>query len=542
MMRRRWIGIGAIASVVLLGGLLWRSAGWAQYDGPIASPGVNLAKPDALVLTKSLVQLPRDVLALPIARDVLTEDFVFYYEQHPDRLGLRGALRRIAYEHETRWSDEILQWLLDRPAEIALWRDGKGALRHWGMVIERDEIPGLLANLAVVAATDGQLTSAGAIEGAGGEIALYALKLRTDRVLLLAGRGRRLVVLSEPGLLLSSERSPRAGADTLVRGLLSTQAAQSGVWRSSFKSEASASAHTLFLRANTLALGYQRFFPALQAVRLDFGQGAWTSHVLGDFSGPAAQAMAEGTIWEAAPIGAAACAQLPVDWSMGAKMARRASGDGRKAMAAVTAQLDGAALACWYPESRLFAPLFVTTLRDDAPLDDGAIARLVQWAIKGEAIPDATPRIDTGEDSPRIWQRRVTVPFAARDDKGVPQPGALLVTVARKGRYLVFSPDAARVEAAIGTIEKRFPSLATVRPDQGAMVAFFSPQSLAQLARDEALRMLPPAEEPVLRPAAERTLLPRLAALGQHAAQRVVVDVTAPGSAWVPLSWQALSQ
>lgn len=120
---------GAVVLVACLS--LYRSVGWAVYAGPVKSVVLDLSRPDVLIRTRKLSSLPRDLLKVPIARDLLTEDFVFYYEGHPDRLGIKGSLRRIAYEHQLQWRDEVLQWVFDQPADIALWRAGDGTLKHW---------------------------------------------------------------------------------------------------------------------------------------------------------------------------------------------------------------------------------------------------------------------------------------------------------------------------------------------------------------------------------------------------------------------------
>src|SRR5664279_5446982 len=97
--------LGKIAAVVMLGAvalIAYATFGWRTM-APVNSLKLDLSRPDALIRTQSLSSLPRDLLTIPLARDVLREDFLFYYEQTEDRLGLKGTLRRIAYEHELGW-------------------------------------------------------------------------------------------------------------------------------------------------------------------------------------------------------------------------------------------------------------------------------------------------------------------------------------------------------------------------------------------------------------------------------------------------------
>ena len=103
---RRWrpllLGL-AVALPVTAAGLF----AWLEYEPQGERQlveanylGLDLARPDVLIESASLGRLPKDVLKVPLLRDTLTEDLVFYYENNADRLGLTGSLRRIIYEHD----------------------------------------------------------------------------------------------------------------------------------------------------------------------------------------------------------------------------------------------------------------------------------------------------------------------------------------------------------------------------------------------------------------------------------------------------------
>jgi uncharacterized protein YfaA (DUF2138 family) len=540
----RRLAVAAVATAVALAATLalHRSVGRAHFSDAVQPVRLDLGRPDALVRTRSLSQLPRDLLKVPLARDLFTEDLIFYYEEHPDRLGLSGALRRIAYEHDLRWTDEVLAWVLDRPAEIALWRAGDGRLRYWVAALTRPELAALLQEAAKVALEDRQLTRAGTIATDGGPVELLALEYSPARTLIVAGAGERVVILSHPGLLLGEDRTPLPDREALVGRLLSADEGRRSPYREAFRLGAELPEHSLVVRAHYLSFGYQRFFPGFDALRFDFGAGGWSTHVLVDGASLPPATLRDRELWAGVPANPAACALLPADWAAGQALLERVPArDGRKA-SSILAELEGPAAACWYPESRLQAPLFAATLKspraDLAPL----LEALFDWGLAKRAGGEAL-RARRPAEAGTVWQRTVQVPFATLNDEGSPEPGPLTVTLALEGRHLFFSPDAKRVEQALLTLAKRYPSVADVLPAEAVTLGIVSPQALARLGKDEALVMLPRGAEPIFRSAAERLLLPRLEAVGQYPPYRLALAVgDAPPEGWQAVTWQELSR
>ena len=155
--RKRVVAVGVgvgIACLLLLGLSLAISSPAPRLVGPLRPLGLDLAEPDGLIDTESLGALPRDVLAVPLFRDVLTEDLVTYYEQHPGRLTLGGILRRLAWEHDADLGDWAIRTVLDEPAQVALWRGGDGRIRHWLIVIRRNTVTRLMDTAARLALKD----------------------------------------------------------------------------------------------------------------------------------------------------------------------------------------------------------------------------------------------------------------------------------------------------------------------------------------------------------------------------------------------------
>jgi uncharacterized protein YfaA (DUF2138 family) len=541
-MKRRSVlaSLGTLAVLSVL--LLYRSVGWAQFTGPVSDVKVDFAHPDALVRTSSLTQLPRDLLKLPLAHDLLTEDLLFYYEERPDRLGLKGSLRRIAYEHDLKLGDEILAWVLDQPAEVALWRAADGRLRYWLIAMTRPELARVLHEAAVITMKDRQLTQAGEIDVDGTKVEVLALEVSPTRTLLLVARGDRVVVLSEPGLLFDRERTPRPLPQEFVGKLLSSDPQRRAAYAGVFRLPAVPARHSVLVGTRYLSFGYQRFFPGVEALRFDFGEGGWSTLALLEAGRLAQGALDDRELWTGLPSGAAACALLPADWRQGAELLEGAPSTLAPHAAPLLAALEGPAAVCWYPHSRLQAPLFTATLKTDRADLDPLLASLFDWGVRRQGGVEKPPHPRRAGDAV-VWQRTVEVPFARLDADGQPEPGPLTVTLARQGRHLFFSPDSARVDQALAAVSKRYPSLADSLPARDVTLGIVTPKPLSELAESEAMLMLPPGAEPILRGAAERLLLPRLAAVGKYPPYRLTLAEAARGhDGWQAVEWQELPQ
>ena len=153
MQRRTRLAIAA-AALLTIGAAITATRGWAHYGGAINARDVDLAAPDAYISSPALSRLPRDLVKAPLARDVLTQDFAFYYEDNDERLALAGTLKRLAFEHDTTMADRLLQLVLDEPAEVALWKDDRGAPRYWLIAMTRGALAKIAQNAAPLLADD----------------------------------------------------------------------------------------------------------------------------------------------------------------------------------------------------------------------------------------------------------------------------------------------------------------------------------------------------------------------------------------------------
>jgi uncharacterized protein YfaA (DUF2138 family) len=536
MVRRKQVILVCMALALLGAGAWWaKSAGWLPFSGKVNPLGLDLSRPDAVLTTQSLAALPRDVLKQPMAKRLLSEDLAFYYESHEDRLGVLGAIKRIAYEQELNWSDELLRLVLDEPAQVALWRDGKGALRHYAVAIRRNKLAALAEQWGKVALSDAQLRQTGEIKlGLAGKTPLLALSVSPRRTFLFASAGDRLVLLSDAGMLLDAQGAIDKKAAAVVADLLGG----ADPYAQLFAAPASSPRHRWAVNAQTWAFGYQRYFPTIEAFQIDLDeQGQMQTALLVNPSRGGKPLPAQ-PLLASLPAQPALCALLPIDWANVRELGQRMSPAARGAIDALAQQADGSGSACWYSDSQLHTPVFAAGFKDLAPIQDAALAALFDWAVR----PGADEAAAAQSGGAAAWRRTVAAPFSSAS-KSAGYPVALM----RAGNTLVFSPDQKLAERVAGAAQKRFPSVAdsigaSTGPAPQITVAVLTPSSLAPVLRREADALLPAAQEPHLRAAAQRHLWPQLDALAKLPAVRITVpaDAWSGERGWRPLSWQPL--
>jgi uncharacterized protein YfaA (DUF2138 family) len=511
-MRRIWI-IGVLAAVTAAAGTAayQRGAHWKEFRYTGTRLMANLDRPDALIRTTSLSRLPRDLLKVPMAKDVLTEDMVFYYEQNEDRLGLKGAIKRIAYEHKLDWTDRILATALDEPAEVALWRDGKGALRHFAMVMQRNTLSKVLQEAATVALKDQQLSVAGEIDAGGDKIKVYALTINPRRTLLLISKGSCIVVLSDPGLLFDKGNKVVPEAQAAVAEWIEKEGALAkrfALGQPQETAESKQPVHTLAIGAPTLALGYGSFLPGFKGLRFDFG-GTWSTSAWIDQKTLPRTGLGDAAVWRAAPANPSACVALPVDWSTARTVIAEADNKPDMPSAAALASLDGTALACWYGESQLYSPVFIARFSKSTGDRNAALKTLAVWAI-------ARPQAEAGDKSEAKKSGGARMIWRAEKSETQPTPA-----LAARGDYVAFSPDGALVDLVLDTLAHKNPSVADQMPTSNATLGIVTPRRLSAMAEREALAALSGSGDANLRAAAQTHLPARMKALAAYPPYRL---------------------
>ncbi|MBP5947060.1 MULTISPECIES: DUF2138 domain-containing protein [unclassified Pseudomonas] len=552
---RRWplllAGLCLVAGVA--GGFGWLLLKPKAPPVELASDKLGLSRPDALLETRSLSQLPKDLLTVPFLKATLTEDFVFYYETHADRLGLIGSLRRIIYEHDLKLQDSLIEQLFDQPADVALWRGADGRLKDFLLVMDRGGLAKLLEPLAKVALDDTQLSVFGNLKVGSDEVPLYQLSYNASKSLLFASRGDKLVVLSNPAKYYDPESgvseesghvSPQALAALLNGEKLFPEAF-------GLPAKTPETKQRLSVNSSVLAMGYQRFIPNFAGLRFDMDDKGWHSYLAMDELENQPDFDFK-PVWQAMPLGASACVTLPVAAEPQKPLLVKLGAEDAVAQT-LTEHVAGAAGLCWYADSRLYTPLLVASLKDeDSSKLDGDLGKLfgsMVGAFESNVEEKVFPVVEKQEGQSHVWQRQVSSSFGPYAAKDAENPDAISgkafmkVSLARHGSTLLFSLDDKLVDKALGTLDKRFPPMADVLPKDVLMPIYFGPDSMAQLMQQETLDSLPQDMEPVFYNAAQTYLIPKLRTLGGYGKYALTLPEGSEPDGhwqWLPLEWKAL--
>lgn len=377
--RLKWVWALAVVLVAAAAAFTWyRLRMPVQPDNQAE---ISLGTPDVWIHSQNLALLPHDLLQIPILKSVLTEDFLYFYQQDADWLSLQGAIRRLSFEHDLNWSDSLLKNIASAPADVYLWRDGTHALRYWALSIERDPLISVaqqLAQLKLVA--DKQLTEVGRVSVDGDKIPLLKIALSTKRSMVLAAHGKRLVLFSDGSMVSREEGELDDHAETFVQMLLSDDAKQRAklIQGSQAPEATSDNAQTIWMSNRFFAQGYGAFMPDIQALRFDYNGSTWSSQA------NTRNIHVDPRIWSQIPAYAAWCASTSIDWS-------QVQAALKSAKAPVDQMLESKALeslsptgaVCWYTEAGddVSKPLFVGLRTDQLTLKSEDLSALFDWGV-----------------------------------------------------------------------------------------------------------------------------------------------------------------
>lgn len=490
---------------------------------------LDLDAADARIDSAHLAGLPAAAIRAPVLKQLLSEEFAFYYQELDTRLDLAGTLKRLAFERDLTLPDRLVDSIFDEPAQVSFWRAQDGRPRYWLLDLRRNHLERLVEFLAKASLADRQFSQVGNLAVAGGPVALYALKLSNRETLLLASHGDRLVAVSHPGMVLAEDGAIRPAAARALAARLSRAEPAAGQ---------DAPEHRLSLDARLFGFGYERLIAGLEALRFDYRDGAWSAAAQLAGAGPDALA---GLPWNALPYDAAYCVGLPIDRREVAELT-----------GAAAAPLAGAAAACWYEDGRWQAPLFAARLA--SPEAAAGLAPVLgklfgDWigAYEANQADGRFPvRSTTGKHGETLWRRAVGARYGDRAVDPA-QSGEFEarryfdVSLAVAGDTVLFSPSAALVDKALDARAKQFPAMAERLPAGRPVLFAVDPARLGGFLRATTLDALPGEREPALRRIADLHLLPRFEALAGERARAAVLPARPPeGTPWRTLEWLEL--
>jgi uncharacterized protein YfaA (DUF2138 family) len=420
--------------------------------------------------------------------------------------------------------------------------------------MRRGALARLVEPLARVALNDTQLRKVGDLWVSGSATAVYQLRYNPGRALLFATHGDRLLVLSSPDMLLEADERARFGeAETEI---LEDMLAGDLPFAQRFGLGVHTGTHRLSLGAGYLSFGYSRFFPALAGLRFDMTADGWAGFLALNpdqaATTPDTKLLDFRALWHAMPMGASACAAVPLSATALKPVLDRFVADNTLAPE-LAAQLGGPAALCWYAKSRLHTPLVVTRLQaaDNAAVDAqlSEVFSALVGTYEANFEVDRFPVSAQSRGQAQTWQRVVGSHFGvygadqADDPETLSARSFFRVSLARHGDTLAFSLDDRLVQDALTTLDKRFPPLAEQLPKEATVPLYLAPAGLAGLFEQETLTSLPADLEAVFRNAAQTHLVPKLRALAQHGRYglTVPVDIAVDRDwTWVPVQWTEL--
>lgn len=519
--RRSWRGV--LICGLLLGSVLLAWAGY-RYGHHPWQPGksgariaLDLDHPDMVLSTHNLSEIPKDVVKAPLLAGLVDEDLAFYYEEDEARLSLEGTLRRLGFEHKLPLKDRFLATLLNAPAYIGFWQSAKGRPEYFVATLERGALAQLAEVWGKIALDDRQLQQVDTVRVGTKTSPVYTLRYGGQRTMVFAGHGERWVFVSHAGMVLADDNKTTPQGAALLARALGNPRPWDGVLATS-----QAARHSLTVGARALTLGYARFVPALQGLRVNFDGHSWQTELQLDAKALPAQtdpAAALSALWRAVPTGAGMCAALPVDWQASKQPLGDLLEDNAGVHAVVNAMAPFAAV-CWYAGSRLSAPLFVAQADKPLPKKTAEVmARLAAKAWTEEGVAQ-----DKGSRYGSTVASRHGMKTRAQDGR------SFTPTILRRGSVLAFSPDRRHVDAVQAVAEKRAPAVADTLGSQGAAWLLLDPARLGPLVRAEVSDVLPADEESYLRDVARQRLWPRLEAWGKRQQPQALVQGEATGT------------
>ena len=271
---------------------------------------IDIAKPDALILTESFSQLPSDLIKNSFIKDLIDKNIFNFYQNNASLLGLRGAIKRISFEQNTTVLDKLLKFAFNKPAEIAFWKGHTGQLEYFMLVFKNSGTLGLSENLTWVAEKDDRLNYIGHRLFGLNKISTYELKYTGSRTVFISFSSDNIFVYSHQGITLP-EKKVQEGWIPKIQEIFGFKSGV-GVFAPLFGVSDESMKHSLIINTTYLSFGYQRFFPSIMAIRFDLKEDLLKTFILTGKNENKDVANSS-IIWKALPLNPSLCLALPID-------------------------------------------------------------------------------------------------------------------------------------------------------------------------------------------------------------------------------------
>lgn len=527
-----------LPKIALIGAIILISASCAPVPKLPPPARVDLsnfdALPDALIVTKRLSQLPKNVLVHPWLKEISTEEFINYYEYNERSLGIRGALRRIAYEHHTTLLDGILAYIFNTPAEIAFWEGYDGKLKTYLMIIHSSGLTKSLGIASKIAANDSQLSFWGNKELEDGtSVPVYQLNYSSNREVYIAPGEDYTYIFPNPELYLPVKEGQTEISENQKAPVDSYE--KIGIFSKLFGIDETNVQHSIILTLRYMSFGYQQFFPSLKALNFAYREDGWNMSVLTAKAGEHTQ-IDSTPLWKAIPHRPALSIAIPVDPMTTQNILHAMLEDAEVDMSNLLRSVQSPLIISWYSDSKLYTPLFIVKTRG---LSDHTEALRILFEKSIGVIDEKVT--DEANEEAFVWTSLVNSRYGIYQDESNPKKAFFKVCLAYQQEYLIFSPDHRLVENTLAVLNKTYPALADSFPQERLNKSLILyPESIAQLIKASISDSLPISQEAIFRESVSKYLFPQLETLSQFPAASLSMPVfyDIEQAVWEDVQWE----
>jgi uncharacterized protein YfaA (DUF2138 family) len=471
---------------------------------------INFAKaetiwgpPDAVISTQNLSDLPRDILKQPMLKDILTDDFAFYYLDSAEFLSLKGSLKRIAFEHEMTFVDEILNYIMSTPADVIFWKKENGRLDDYMLSVERTNLIDLLTMLGKVAANDKQLSFLEERIDGKDKFKIYKLQYGQHNQLYFTNLGSKLIVFTDPKMPMPTDQRLKTW---LKDDLYPSAVSQGGFFSKLFGNEETKNKHQTYLNINFLTFGYQKYLSHLDYIAFSFNdKESWRTHAL--LSGQDANlALNTNELWKGVPRSPAMCISLPLNHQTITELFSKIF-EGEK-VDNVVLSFSKMMGVCWFAESRFYSPVYV--LRSEKSIDHAFLEKAFNLSIKNEELNPIPVKASKLKDTLTFVKFVPSRYGTSFDKKDKEKSKGFEVKLSSVGNYIVFSADGKLVDKSVDVINKKSPSLSEALSNKEKVAGVLYPNMLSVLMKKSIEESLSASGDTVFKEAFTKRFFPTL--------------------------------